>query len=173
MFVFSRGRAYLTISLSGRTAEVMHLNFTHQINVTAINVNTSAVAAAGAAVLKSLFFIKPLKDLECRDPLPSHTHAYYLWIRRKVLCCFKDPVWRAHIPNCNASLISAKHKEPACKSPVDKLKDCNMLVPSCSFAATVLIKFTLFASSLFFRKNVRVRATYVECFKTRHPKLFV
>ncbi len=110
--------------------EDMHLNSTHQITITAINVDTPVVAGAGAAAVKSFCFINPLKGLECTETRSPQTCTYYLWIRRKVLCCFKDPGWRAHFPKCNASLISANHKEPPCKSPVDKLKDCKMLAPS-------------------------------------------
>ncbi len=114
--------------------EDMHLNSTNQITITAINVDTPVVAGAGVAAVKSFCFINPLKGLECIET-PSrkhvHTRAYILSLDpQKGSLLLQRSGWRAHIPKCNASLIFANHKEPPCKSPVDKLKDCKMLAPS-------------------------------------------
>ncbi len=115
--------------------EDMHLNSTNQITITAINVDTPVVAGAGVAAVKSFCFINPLKGLECIEtPSPqTRTHTRIHTIsgsaeRFSVASKIRFGVLTSQ--QCNASLIFANHKEPPCKSPVDKLKDCKMLAPS-------------------------------------------
>lgn len=56
--------------------EDMHLNSTHQITITAINVDTPVVAGAAAAAVKSFCFINPLKGLECTETHSPQTHTH-------------------------------------------------------------------------------------------------